>query len=424
MSRRAVGLWTCVCAVVWMAGCSVDTVMEPNVEAQFAKGGNGGGKGKTGDGDVDSGTPPVLREFWVYSERDTESGKNVDWVHMVVEGGDADFIGNTVVYDHFFNGYRDLVDQHYEYYSPQGAPTPTPEVLEEEAPIHTIHTDLLFEGNRATVDSKGVYPFPKYYTAVVEVEDGIFRNPFTFVVYAYEEGTRLATWWPRGVIYEGQTGGPGPVEDDLQGAGHLTKHASVRSYATWGGETLQGETLLAGDIWVEKLLLESNVSCSTGGSKGKGKKQTSGGNAVITGTIAVTFGRLPLLDDDALGYWWEGHFYDVGTGALSASRVGTTDGTWTFSLEMPDGWTGTEIAFVVDYLYPIGSLRDLETSDSWAYTFYAYNPDLNRVDTWVHNTLYPLAGERERWSNSKPSTEAGDKRYPLAQSQTRPVTCN
>ena len=358
-----------------------------------------------------AGHSPYCWEYWVYSELD---GDNVlvDYVHMVVKGGDADRIGKNVVYDHFFNGWRDLVDQHYEYYF-VGAPTQDAEDLAPDL----IHTDLPFKGERGAFEGVAAYPYPKYYTAVVEGTD---RNPFTFVVYAYkEDGSRLATWWPRGVISGGEPRGPGPVEEDLLGAGHVTKHASVRSYANWGGEPP------IGDIWVQALVLESDVSCSTGGSKGKGKKQTSGGNAVITGTVSVTFSRDPLEPSLPPNYWWEGHFYDVDTGALSAKVAPTqSGGTWSFSLEMPDLWTGGVIAFVVDYLYPSGS-PIVETDPDYlgneVLSYYAYNPDLNRVDTWVH-TLDPPAVEV--WSNSYPSTMVGDERYPLAQSPSFPVVCN
>ena len=406
MSRRAVGLWTCVCAVAWMAGCSVDTVMEPNVEAQFAK---GGVKGKPGGDEGGGGTLPVLEEYWVYSELDGDV--LVDYVHMVVKGGDADFIGKSVVYDHFFNGWKDddpPVDQHYEFYF-GGAPTPPAVSLGPEHP-DLIHTDLPFHGERRVVDGVA-YPYPNYYTTDV---DGFGADPFAFKVAALKDGSVLAQWVPLGVIMNEVT--MGPIAVDLKGAGHDMEHALVRSYATWLGDPPTGE------IWVEALKLESNVRCSTGG--GKGKKATSGGSAVVTGTIDVTFGRFPPVDvvpeNPEWEYvWWEGHFYDVNTGALSARAVPASQdgGRWSFSLEMPSEWTGGEIAFVVDYLYPSASPSDTDpVRNSEIFANYAYNPDKNGVPT----TAGHLGG---LWSNSNLSTTVGDERHPLALSPSFPVVC-
>ncbi len=52
---------------------------------------------------------------------------------------------------------------------------------------------------------------------------------------------------------------------------------------------------------------------------------------------------------------WEGHFYDVDSGALSARPVPGSQmrgARGSFSLEMPKGWTGGEVAFAIDHLHP------------------------------------------------------------------------
>jgi hypothetical protein len=246
--------------------------------------------------------------------------------------------------------------------------------------------------------------------------DGMSADPFSFGVAAFKSGSRVARWKPLGVVFNGET--MSAVEEDLLGAGHLLEHATARSYATWKGETA------AGDLWVEAVTLASNVRCSLRTVwVGKGKNATSSFVTEVSGSIDVALGRDPMIPADPENpeweyVWWEGHFYDVNSGALSERfTYNNGSGSQTLSLTMPADWSGGFVAFVVDYMVPSASVAPSAGSNHNAIANYVYNPELNGVPTTAGH-----AGGA--WSNLQPSTSVGDGRYPLARSAAFDVSCN
>lgn len=402
MRPRAVILaLACTVFLLFSTACGNDLVTEPEVVPQLAKGGNGKGK----DNDPGDGGEATLEEFWVY----TVDG--VDYVHMVASGG-VDAVKKSVAYDHFFNGGWDgsgSLDQHYEFFF-SGAPTP-------QSPLGdgVAHADYPFHGDR-TVEG---YPYPDYPATSV---NGSGADPFAFSVGAYNGTDKRGSWRPIGVVHGSETFTPewaGPEGTGVVGTGHTETHLNVRSYATFQGATP------AGALWVEDLQFES-ARCSTRTVKeGHGKNATRTSVTTVTGDISVTFGRDPALDvvpsNPEWEYvWWEGHFVDPVTGVMSERVRPPSDdgGAWTLVGDMPDGWSGGSLEFVVDYLYPSASPGvDGENYNGGTFADYVYDPSRNNVGTTAG-----LSGEN--WTSGTASTQVGDQRFPVAHSaQTIQVGC-
>lgn len=387
--HRSIVLMLSLVGLAGLSACESD-VLQPDLEPQLAK----EGRGKPDKGDK-GGTPANLEEYWVYSEG------GVDYVHMAVSG-DVDRIAKGVIYDYFFNGLWDddpPVDQHYEYYV-RGAPTPPAEVVGD-----VIHTDLPFLGERWVSDDITY----KFVDSPVTNVDGLGADPFAFRVGAYKGDTKRGGWTPFGVIYGGIT--LGAEESNLTGAGHILPHATARSYATWKGEAP------VGDVWVESITLTSEPRCTVRQvSEGRGKNRTTHTATFVSADVEVVFGKSASVE--ALpDLWWEGHFYDVDTGVLSsrASLSGLRD-TFTFSTsrEMPEGWTGGNVSFVVDYVFPT---QGVESDEVYYESRYAYNPALN-------NTTWTVAGPLgATWANGA-NNAVNHNLYPIAGGVSVSVTCN
>ncbi|MDP2957358.1 MAG: hypothetical protein Q8N53_13115 [Longimicrobiales bacterium] len=356
-----------------LAGCAADTELTgPDVAPQFAKPGGG------------AGTAATLEQYWVYTD-----AQGVDQVHMVV--ANATRITKGVVHDFFFNALQDdnsPYDQHYEWHD-IGGKTPAPDDLGNGR----VHVDLPFRGGRGVNDTTGVeYLFTDFLSTSV---GGSGKDPFVFDVYAYRGDQRVGTWHPTGVIIAGQTQGAEGVASPVVWAGHGSPlQDQVRSYATFKGATASGQA------WITTLQL-AGVQCRAGTIR-KGKT-TSTTNVVVSGDVTIAFagtaGSRPPL-------WWEGHFRDPATGALSA-RIAQQDypnGTYALSAAMPAGWTGSSVEFVIDFVRTTGR-------DGSEFMDYTYDPGANMVPTTAGVGVG--AGD---WSNAAASSVLRDNRFPVAHS--------
>ena len=355
----------------------------------------GGGKGKPGGGGA-----PVLEEFWVTQG---SSLHEPDVIHVVWSGGGTS-VNPSVIQDYFFDGIRQddpPVDAHYEYLS--GGPPKSPG---EQIADGMMHVDIPWNGSRL---EDGGAPYPNYVTTEVTGEG----DPFAFTLNVYDGDTRLAIFVPFGVVVGGvNTFGVVKPEAEVKGMVHAK--GMQRSYATFSGANR------AGTMWVEDLSIEGGtLTCAVVTvTSGRGKNKTRTEKTVVSATIVVKFARSdPITLTNGEYTWWEGHFFDPSTGALSR-RVSAPNESGVFSVSgvMPEGWSGDSVEFIVDYLVSSSSPNGSE--NEVIFSNYVYDPSSNGPPT----TAGLLLGEGNKWSNDSPSASPGDGRFPVAHSQL--VTCS
>jgi hypothetical protein len=387
-------LATGCCLAMVLLGCTDDAGTGP-LDPEFAKGGN---KGKPGEGGGDA----VLQEYWVIPGLTVS---DPDQIH-VVWSGNGSSVNPSVVWDHFFDGIRDddpPVDQHYEFY--YTGPPNTPGASLPNEPNGTMHVDIPWDGRRR---SAGAF-YPDYLATEVPGEG----DPFAFALTFFNGSTRVSGTIPFGVVING-VNDFGNVDPEATVAGVVHASASVRSYATFKGGPA------AGVMFVDALSLDgSSLACvlktvTTG--RGRNKIRTT--KAVVSGNVTVQFDRYPAITLENGEYVWaEGHFLDVNAGDVSTRTGSFGSGSYSFSETMPDGWSGGEVEFIVDYLVP-SSTPNPEANDPNHPIFsnYVYDPARNGVPTTAG-----FGGEG--WSNGAPSASVNDGRFPVAHSAGSPVSC-
>jgi hypothetical protein len=243
-------------------------------------------------------------------------------------------------------------------------------------------------------DATGVeYPFTDFLSTSV---GGSGKDPFVFLVFACRGDQRVGSWSPKGVVIAGQTQGAEGVYSPLVWAGHVSPlQEQVRSYATFQGATASGQASIT-------TLNLAGVQCRAGTVRKGGTTSTT--NVMASGDVTVAFAGTPGIPP----LWWEGHFRDPDTGALSAriAQAGVPGGTYTLSASMPAGWTESSVEFVIDFVRTTG----LDGSEFMDYTF---DPGANTVRT----TAGMGAGA---WSIAGPSSALNDGRFPVAHSASVP----
>jgi hypothetical protein len=368
------------------SSCIVDQPTTPEAVVAEAKGGK---PGKPGGGT--EGAAPVLEEYWVYTGTD-----GAEYLHVVAHNADRISMAG-VAHDHFFNGWVDSdppVELHYEPYYP-GTGAPDPQLL----PDGRVHVDIPFEGRRGVDSSRR---FPRFLTTAADDQG---RNPFAFYLAAYLGTDVVGRWAPGGVVIEGQESevhAPGPIA----AIGHESPFTDVRSYARVRGPEP------AGTFWIEQLTFE-DIQCRTETIReGRGREATVRTTTIVSGTLAVLFGRSDggtnAVDESI---WWEAHLV-TDDGYISPRLATTRQGATGVAFAGPENWSGGSAEVVVDLAHAF-------SGPGTSFENFAYDPMSNRMTTTLGMT-------QQVWSNP---TEAMPRRAgpsygaPFARSAVFEVAC-
>jgi hypothetical protein len=377
-----------IAAGVTFLACAVDRPTSPT-ESQFAKGGN---KGKPG-------VEPQLMEYWIFRDA---SGTNL--IHAAGTG-DVDSVNANVVFDNFFNGNRDgyyRSDDHYEYqYVP---PLPFPVEQTENG----WHADIPWNGEREFTPT---YPRnSEYHDALITDVDGEGADPFAFSLRFVYGPNVVGGMQPQGVYVGGVGTGEASATVNSEFSGHGEQN--VTSYAVYHGESHTGTVTIVS-------VSVTGISCKlTQYREGKGKNAVWIRTRTVTAdyNIQIAFGQTPgpIPPDNSADYAWaEFHFLD---GSIlseeSTDRVWEPDGvmTGTASLDLPDGDQDFNVAFAVDYVYPIGPLMD-----------YAYDPSNNSNNGFT--TTAGFGGAPWTTGTTQTAVDAGQGHFPVATTPAVPVSC-
>ena len=330
------------------------------------------------------GTTPVLDEYWVYEE----NGGNL--IH-VAGSGKVDEVNPNVVFDHFFNGIRDdnaPSDQHYEYVY-GGPPAESVSLL----PDGRWHVDVQWNGERPSSYAPGDRLYPN---AIITDVDGLGGDPYAFDLRFSSNGNLVGGDQPQGVTVGGVE--LGIAEASVSSTAHGEQ--DVTSYAIFSGASPEGLAFLAS-------MTTSAMSCTLVNT-GRGRGKNAATVLTASADYAITLGGLYTPPGDPVGIaWMELHLRDLVTGEISPRHTvspSTPNVAGTITWELDEATAGVELQLVVDYLYPTGPFLN-----------YVYDPEKNSVSTTAGFGVTP-------WSNTNPSTTAGDEDFPVA--ATGPVTLN